>query len=133
MERGFPRWVEDELWNWSRWCWLGDWPHPNPNVRCASAERNYVAPTEEDEVDEDDEPRPTPVHHDNARRVQAVYERLVLVEQRVVQAEYPRRHEYAGLTASQRITQACDYLGISSIYYRIALGNMKEQVRRAFK
>ncbi|MCY1195569.1 hypothetical protein D9M72_68960 [compost metagenome] len=133
MERGFPRWVEDELWNWSRWCWLGDWPHPNPNVRCASAERNYVAPSEEDEADEDDEPRPIPVQHDNARRVQAVYERLVLVEQRVVQAEYPRRHEYAGLTASQRITQACDYLGISSIYYRIALGNMKEQVRRAFK
>lgn len=133
MKRGFPRWVEDELWNWSRWCWLGDWPHPNPNVRCASAERNYVAPSEEDEADEDDEPRPIPVHHDNARRVQAVYERLVLVEQRVVQAEYPRRHEYAGLTASQRIAQACDYLGISSIYYRIALGNMKEQVRRAFK
>lgn len=133
MERGFPRWVEDELWNWSRWCWLGDLPHPNPDVRCASAERNYVAPSEENGADEDDEPRPIPVHHDNARRVQAVYERLVLVEQRVVQAEYPRRHEYAGLTASQRITQACDYLGISSIYYRIALGNMKEQVRRAFK
>lgn len=133
MEKGFPRWVEDELWNWSRWCWLGEWPHPNPNVKCASAERNYLAPNEEDEEQEEDEPRPIPVNHDHARRVQAAYESLVLVEQRVVQAEYPRRHEYADMTVSQRVANACRLLDISPIYYKIALGNMKEQVRRAFK
>lgn len=133
MERGFPRWVEDELWNWSRWCWQGAWPHPNPNVKCASAERNYLAPTEERDDGEEEEPRPIPVNHDHARRVQAAYDGLVLVEQRVVQAEYPRRHEYAGLSASERMTKACRLLDIGPIYYKIALGMMKERVRREFK
>ncbi|WP_063568693.1 hypothetical protein [Achromobacter ruhlandii] len=132
MEKGFPRWVEDELWNWSRWCWLGAWPHPNPNVKCASAERNYITPVDTDESDED-EPRPIPVNQDHARRIQIVYEGLVLVEQRVVQAEYPRRHEYGDLTASERMIVACRRLDISPIYYKIALGTMRERVRREFK
>jgi hypothetical protein len=130
MDGGLPRWVEDELWNWSRWCWLGEWPQPDPNVKCASAERAYRAPVDEED---DDEPRVIPVNYDNARKVQVLYEKLVLVEQRIVQAEYPRRHEYAGLTASERITRACGKLDVSPIYYKIALGNMKEQVRRAFR
>lgn len=132
MKKGFPRWIEDELWNWARWCWLGAWPHPNPNVKCASAERNYVAPAE-DEDSEDDEPRPIPVNQDHARRVQVAYEALVLVEQRVVQAEYPRRHEYADLSAADRMRSACRLLDISPIYYKVALGNMKDKVRRAFR
>lgn len=128
MDEGFPRWVEDELWNWSRWCWLGEWPQPDPNVKCASAERAYQAPRHDD-----DEPRPIPVNHDHARKVQALYDKLVLVEQRIVQAEYPRRHEYAGLTAGERISRACRKLDVSQAYYKIALGYMKEQVRRAFR
>ena len=51
----------------------------------------------------------------------------------MLQAEYPRRHEYAGLTAGERITRACDRLDISPVYYKIALGHMKDQVRRAFQ
>jgi len=95
-------------------------------------ERNYIAPAE-DEDSVDDEPRPIPVNQDHARRVQVAYEALVLVEQRVVQAEYPRRHEYGGLTASERMIAACGRLDISPIYYKIALGTMKERVRREFK
>lgn len=124
----YPRWVEDELWNWSRWCWLGDWPQPDPNVKCISAERAYRAP-----AGPDDEPAPIPVHMDHARKVQKLYDSLAHVEQRVLQAEYPRRHEYAGLTAGERITRACDRLDISPVYYKIALGHMKDQVRRAFQ
>ena len=133
MEKGFPRWVEDELWNWSRWCWLGAWPHPNPNVRCASAERNYLAPLEEGEEGEEDEPPPIPVNQDHARRVQAAYDSLLLVEQRVVQAEYPRRHEYSDRSAGERMSAACRLIGITPVYYKIALGTMKEKVRREFK
>ena len=81
----------------------------------------------------DDEPAPIPVHMDHARKVQKLYDSLAHVEQRVLQAEYPRRHEYAGLTAGERITRACDRLDISPVYYKIALGHMKDQVRRAFQ
>ena len=63
---GYPCWVEDELWNWSRWCWLGDWPQPDPNVKCISAERAYRAL-----AGPDDEPAPIPVHMDHARKVQS--------------------------------------------------------------
>lgn len=70
---------------------------------------------------------------DHARKVQKLYDSLAHVEQRVLQAEYPRRHEYAGLTAGERITRACDRLDISPVYYKIALGHMKDQVRRAFQ
>ncbi|OFO61518.1 hypothetical protein HMPREF3024_21075 [Achromobacter xylosoxidans] len=106
--------------------------HPNPNVKCASAERNYMAPADQEESEED-EARPIPVNQDHARRVQSAYDGLLLVEQRVVQAEYPRRHEYDDLSAGQRMTAVCRLLGISPMYYKIALGTMREKVRREFK
>ena len=67
---GYPRWVEDELWNWSRWCWLGDWPQPDPNVKCISAERAYRAQPAGRRAGAD------PVHMDHARKVQKLYDSL---------------------------------------------------------
>lgn len=131
MDKGFPRWVEDELWNWSRWCWMGEWPHPNPNVKCASAERNYLPPPADEE--EGDEIKPIPVNCDRARKVQELYDALPLVEQRILQAEYPRRHEHGDLTASERISSVCRTLKIQATYYKISLGYAKEQVRREFQ
>ena len=122
---GYPRWVEDELWNWSRWCWLGDWPQPDPNVKCLGR-TGLRAP-----AGPDDEPAPIPAYGPRAQGAK-LYDSLAHVEQRVLQAEYPRRHEYAGLTAGERITRPATGW-TSPVYYKIALGHMKDQVRRAFQ
>ncbi len=128
---GFPRWVEDELHNWSRWCWLGDWPHPLPPSRCASGERDY--PSGQDREGDEPPPAVIPVMHERARAVNALYEALPLVERRIIQAEYPRRHEYGDMRMHERHAKAARKLDISLAYYRIALNSFKQSVWRAFK
>ena len=92
------------------------------HVKCISANGPALAGP-------DGEPAPIPVHMDHARKVQKLYDSLARRAARAA-GQYPRRHEYAGLTAGERITRACDRLDISPVYYKIALGHMKDQVRR---
>lgn len=128
MDDGLPRWVNDELHNWSRFCWMGEWPHPKPLMDCASAERAYRSP------DWEGDPSPyIPVNVDRARRVQAIHDSLPLPEQRVMQAEFPRRHEYGDMRQHQRITSASLKIGITEAYYRIALCNIKQEVFKEFR
>ncbi|CUJ41644.1 hypothetical protein ACOTC8_30175 [Achromobacter xylosoxidans] len=119
-----------EVWNWSRWCWMGDWPHPDPNLKCGSIERGYLR--EADEEEEDPEPKPIPVNIDRAQRVNRIYETLPLIEQRVIQAEFTRRHEYGEANARERRDMASAIIGIPPAYYQIALGLFKQKVKEEF-
>ncbi|MCL1961518.1 MAG: hypothetical protein FWG56_07060 [Desulfovibrionaceae bacterium] len=82
--------IHHELLNWSRWCWLGDWPHPLPPVRCASAEGQYRAPPEfDDEVAGAPAPIRIQPNERNARLVQQAWAALHEKPRRVLKAEYP--------------------------------------------
>ncbi|WP_248293393.1 hypothetical protein [Achromobacter sp. Bel] len=83
--------------------------------------------------DDDEETVQIPVNQERARRVDALYEALPLVERRVVQAEYTRRADYGDLPAHLRQDKACRVIGITLPYYKVALGSFKQQVWRAFK
>lgn len=130
---GLPGWVQDEIWNWSRWCWLGDLPHPMPMTTCASGERAFPSGIDRDDEEEAPPPRPVPVNHDRARRVDGIYRSLPLAEQRVIQAEYPRRNEYGDKRMHERHAEASRKIGIGVAYYRVALGSFKQAVWRGFR
>ncbi|WMD20900.1 hypothetical protein RAS12_00585 [Achromobacter seleniivolatilans] len=130
MDEGLPRWVEDEIRNWARSQWEGDWPGPR---RMAQDEPDVCVfpplPGHEDE----DEPIRIPVNHVRASRVDGLYQALPLLERRVVQAEYTRRADYGDLPAHLRQDKACRVIGITLPYYKVALGSFKQQVWRVFK
>lgn len=123
-----PDWVEQELHNWSRWCWLGDWPGPGR----PPDDEPYACSFPPAPGGHDDEPVQIPVHIDNARHVNQLYEALPLVEQRIVQAEYPRRREYGDMRMHERHAAAARKIGISVAYYRVALNRFKNQVKEVF-
>ena len=108
-----------ELCNWSCWCWTGAWPHPLPFG---------VDPAQLRE----DEPTGTPPQADRARRVDAIYQALPLVEQRVIQAEYPRRHEYAAGSRKDLMRIASAAIGIGEAYYALTVDRVKAQVGEEF-
>lgn len=98
--------VHEELLNWSRWCWLGEWPHPLPATHCGSLESQYRAPQNVNfEENLEDLPpvriRPNERH---AKRVQNVYEALDGFGKLVLKSEYPCRAERGSRTqAAHRI------------------------------
>lgn len=132
-EQGIPRWVEDEIWNWARAQWDGPGVGPKDG-RIASAEGMYVAPpyTGPAEDEDDVESVRIPVCHDRAARVGRVYGALPLIEQRVVQVEYTRRHEYPDLPAHLRRAAACRQLGLGQTYYRVAIGAFRLAIKKEF-
>lgn len=83
--------VHEELLNWSRWCWAGEWPHPLPRTHCGSLESQYRAL----DWNPDDAPPPLPIRPNerNARRVQKVYDDLEGFGRLVLKSEYPCRRE----------------------------------------
>lgn len=103
-----PETVHQELLNWSRWCWMGEWPHPLPDTRCGSAERDFHEEWHS-EVSPDDPQRIRP-NERHARVVQRVFESLEGYPRLTIKAEYPgndmqsSRHQRAiklGLTVQQ--------------------------------
>lgn len=130
MDNSLPRWVEDEIHNWARSQWEGEWPGPGRPVRDEPA---VCAFPPEPGHEDDDEPARIPVNHDRARKVNRLYEALPLAEQRVIQAEYTRRNEYGDLPAHLRQDKACRVIGIGLPYYKVALGSFKQQVWRMFE
>ncbi|CAB3637434.1 hypothetical protein CEY09_14925 [Achromobacter marplatensis] len=130
MEEGLPRWVEDEIRNWMRSQWEGDWPGPR---RMAQAMPDVCEFPPQPGHDDDDEPIRIPVNHERACKVHALYEALPLAERRIIQAEYTRRAEYGDLPAHLRQDKASRVIGITLPYYKVALGSFKQQVWRAFK
>lgn len=70
--------------------------------------------------------------------MEGVYNSLPLVEQQIVQFEYPRRYEfdefnYRGeLIRNVRLRNGCRRLGIKQVYYQVALGNALSLIAKAF-
>lgn len=111
---------------------MGAWPHPLPTQGCASAERHYRPPAS------DDDHVPIKISVDRARLVDEVYQSLPLIEQQILQAEYPRRYEYdefdyrGNLLRNVRTLAVPKRLGIPKLYYQVTLHNALRQVMEMF-
>lgn len=123
-----PEWLESDLKNWVRWCWLGKLPHPLPKTQCASLEGNYIHERHAEERVED-EYRPPLIILDRAMLVQDVYDHLPPDPQLVMRAEYPQRHnsgraEYGQVGAARRLKISLQqYEGYLSVaIYRVMRG-----------
>lgn len=123
--------VHQELVNWSRWCWLGEWPHPLPPTKCGSIESAYRAPVDVN-FDESQEPPLPPTirpHDASARIVQAVYDKLPNANRLVLKAEYPARQD-SGRAEGRHV--AARRLGVSLWAYESALDHACKRVEEAF-
>ncbi len=120
--------IHFELQNWSRWCWLGAWPHPLPKQQCVSLEGNYRR-FGDDSTTESVDDKPIPVCEENARRVQAVYDTLPHVAQQVLRAEYPQRRESG--RAEHGVAAAARWLGMRASEYEAALSAAIYRVEQA--
>ena len=124
-----PDHIHEELMNWTRWCWLGEWPHPMPPNHCGSLESQYRAPPEWD-MDLAEMPqsyiRP---NERNARKVQAVYEVLPEPEKSVLKAEYPGRHT-SGRSKGKSV--AATRIGLSVAGYDESLQTAVAKVAKVF-
>ena len=85
-----PDWLHHELLNWSRWCWLGAWPHPLPPSHCGSVERDYTRFRVDGSADD---ARPIPPNEPRALIVDDVWRDLPPAPRQVLRAEYPQYHE----------------------------------------
>lgn len=115
--RDMPDWVDQELRNWARYCWMGPYPHPLPPCRCASLEGNYSRygeDTDEEAIDK----KAIPVNIVNAQIVQGVYEILPHLPQQVLRAEYPQRHEQK---RTVRVSAEEYAAALSAAVYRVML------------
>lgn len=124
--------VHEELLNWSRWCWLGAWPHPLPPTHCGSLEAQYRAPLNVN-FDESQEAPPPPRIRPNerhARMVQETWEKLPNFERLVLKAEYPGR-ESAGRNEGRLV--AARRLGIDEWAYDRHLQSAVLKVQEAFR
>ena len=127
--RSFPDWVHDELCNWARFCWEGEYPQPVPPNHCYSFEHNYLAPSD---MGCDDAPSTRILA--NARHaliVQDVYVVLPITQRLVLRAEYPQRiesgrAEFGKIGAARRLK-----MRVSE--YDAALTAAAGSVRRAFE
>lgn len=122
-----PEWVDDEIWNWSRMQWEGEYPGPKRILKDSKA---CLFPFRD--ADDDDEAQ-IPVSYERARIVEVIYQGLCQSERRVVQAEFPRIKEYGNSPEHIRAERASSKIGVSSLYYRLALRDFKMKVWRAFK
>ncbi len=119
-----------ELLNWSRWCWLGAWPHPLPATHCGSGESAYRAPPEyDDEVSGAPEPLRIRPNERNAKIVQTIWERLPQEARLVVKAEYPGRVTSGRDEGRQA---AANNIGVSLGQYEAALEWAAFRVEAAF-
>ena len=110
--RTCPKWLDEEMQNWARYCWLGAWPHPLPPSQCASLEGNYVRINPNGETESEDY-KPIPVCEENARLVQQTYDVMAVVHQLVLRAEYPQRHEWGSAKTDSR-KAAARFVGLHS-------------------
>lgn len=116
-------WIDFELRNWSRWCNLG----------------GAILPWGVSAVvlfDEDD--APTPIHEENAKRVQAVFDSAITVERKVLQAEYLSPGQYArfsgGISAAVRRINALEpNIRLSVAGYETILASVKRRVEKVFQ
>lgn len=130
--RSYPDWVHHELMNWSRWCWLGPWPHPLPMQTCASIEREYTR-YRLPEYGEDESPPPPRIEPNeiNAQIVDRVWKALTPGPHFVLRAEYPQRMESGRLEFGK--LGAARRLGMSLAEYEAHLVTAVGRVLEAFE
>jgi hypothetical protein len=119
-------WLEHEFRNWSRWC-NGDGMIAGRFLPWGVSV-NVLFP--DDEV-------PAPIHEENAKIVQRIFDSSVTVEQKVLQAEYLSPWKYAryslGIDAAvHRLNKDVPGLGLSARGYETILASVKRRVERAF-
>jgi hypothetical protein len=72
---------------------------------------------------------PPPIHEENAKRVQKVYDFAITVERKVLQAEYLSPWKYG---RNRSIQAAANTLELSTAAYETVLTSIKKRVERAF-
>jgi hypothetical protein len=127
-------WVDHELHNWARWCNSGPMPHPTPwecMGQCCSLEGGYLSPEQTGPSDLDDLRKPLPIHAENAKVVQRVFDVSIYIERKVLQAEYLSPWQYARYSSG--IGAAARRLKLSTPAYETILANLKQRVEKAFR
>jgi hypothetical protein len=125
--------ADHELRNWSRWCNSGALPHPLPPSRCASLESRYLPEAQYASYED----MPPPIHVDNAKRVQAVFDSAIKVERKILQAEYLSPWQYSrysgGISAAvKKINTIEPDMALSVAAYEVILASVKRRVERMF-
>jgi hypothetical protein len=78
----------------------------------------------------DEDEKPPPIHIDNAKRVQLIFDASIKIERKVLQAEYVSPWQYARYSGG--IGAAARRLEISAAAYETHLACVKRRVERAF-
>lgn len=121
------KWLDFELRNWSRWCWIGSYPHPLPPRTCGSLEGDYIPPPWDGM---DLIVRPPPPNEVNANLVDKVWRNLPENPKKVLRMEYPQRHLWEGAISGHRA--AARLVGLSYRKYMDVLVVAVDRVRKAF-
>lgn len=123
--------ADHELKNWSRWANAGPSDAPKGAGSCL---RNICIP---DTLTGYADELPAPIHEENAKRVQKVYDFAVTIERKILQAEYLSPWQYAryssGIAAAvRRINEQDKNIKLSVSGYETILASVKRRVERAF-
>lgn len=108
-------WIEHEFKNWARWANTGP-----ANLPWGV---NAIVLFDEDES-------PAPIHEENAKRVQRIFDAAIFIERKVLQAEYLSPWKYSrhsGIPAAARA------LKLSAPAYETILTCLRGRVERAFQ
>lgn len=124
-------WVDFELRNWARWANSG--PDDCP-AKMGSFLETWAIP---ELLSGDSDDRPPPIHEDNAKRVQKVFDVAKKIERKVLQAEYLSPWQYGrnkGIpSAIQRIKADDPDMVLNVAGYETVLGIVKRRVERVFQ
>jgi hypothetical protein len=116
-------WVDFELRNWARWANSG--PDDCP-VLPGSFLESWIIP---EPLAGGDDGRPPPIHEDNAKRVQKVFDVAITIERKVLQAEYLSPWKYGRFKGTAAAARA---LEISKPSYETILTAVKRRVEQVF-
>jgi hypothetical protein len=124
-------WIDSELRNWARWANSG--PDDCPMLPGSFLESWAIPEPLSGYADN----RPPPVHEENAKRVQRVFDLAKKIEKKVLQAEYlsPWRYERnRGVPAAIRRIKADDpHMVLNVDGYETVLGIIKRRVAQVFQ
>lgn len=113
--------ADHELRNWSRWCNLGGTILPWGVNAVVLFDENTA---------------PAPIHEENAKRVQVVFDAAIRIEKKVLQAEYLSPFKYdrtiSVAAAVRRLNRDVPGLGLSVAGYETILASVKRRVERVF-
>jgi hypothetical protein len=116
--------ADHELNNWARWCRSG------PDA-CPEEPGSFLGAWVIPEVPGGDaEEKAPPIHEENAKRVQKVFDMAIRIERKVLQAEYVSPWQYSRYSGG--IQAAARSLEVSVPAYETILTSIKRRVERAF-